>query len=120
MNKDLVKPARTIVIEPTRLDYSGASVFGPTVLLFQRGDTRPCIYHPALAEVISDKLDAIGYRPDVDYIVLAGQTLLVNVATSLIAARYGRFRALAFNSHDDSRGYEPVVLGRPLVADAVR
>lgn len=103
--------SRSFLVEETTLDVSGAKQHGRLVLLFPPGRYRPSVWEPTFAQAAISRLEAEGFDPEHDFIVLTGQQLTLVALVAAVVARYGKFRALAFNAHGSVRDYEQITMG---------
>ena len=96
-----MKP-RAILLEPVNrdIDISTAAVHGEIVFLFNRGDNKPNIFDDRFQDAIDERLTAIDYDPDRDYIVASGQLIAILTMVGLLTAAYGEIRVLVFSASD--------------------
>ena len=93
--------ARAILLESTRVDTSGAEVYGDVVELFDREHRRPTAWLPdEIGLALENRLAEIGYNPNCDMIIVSGSTALLTVAVAWLGCRFGRFDALIFDTRD--------------------
>jgi hypothetical protein len=99
---------RTVFLEPVaaNLDTSSARRFGLPIILFPDGLIEP-IDSGFRAKVI-DKLDAIGYNPETDYLVISGRLSKVCLAWATVADTYEGVAYLVYSER--TKGYEKVRL----------
>ena len=90
--------ARVFALEPCRQDISSARKFGRITYLFERDGDRSSIWAPEFPREIVQKLDALGFEPDVDFFVVAGQMVPLVIAISSIVATYGATNVLFYSS----------------------
>ena len=96
---------RVFVIEPPRneLDINKASTFGNIAYLFDRDIRRHSVFKSkAFGADLLQRLEAVQYNPDQDYICIAGSMVTVCVSVIVIAQRYDAFTVLLFNSINDA------------------
>ena len=103
---------RCIVFEP----YNGVDIEKPiedfggkTFYLFNTDIHRPSMTDDKLNDAVADRLKAIDYDPDADYIVASGNTIAVAILCAVAASDYGQFNALVY----DKRGseYRRMIMG---------
>lgn len=111
MQSSTNRPQRAFLLEETDLDTTGASAFGNVEVLFTQAVYRPSIWSDEFAERVLERLKEVRFDPEHDYIVLTGQVVPLVKATTAIIEAYGYCKALAFDTRDRSRRYEPVSLG---------
>jgi hypothetical protein len=97
-----------ILPEPPKkeaVDMSTAETYGQLVTVFETapGGRRvagtPTTFDPdKYARILLEKLDAVRYDPDLDFILLVGGSLAVGITMAAVSARYGRMRLLVYNS----------------------
>lgn len=104
--------SRVFIIEPVRgdIDIAPARRFGEVVTVFPKN--RPSIWTPLFGKLLHEKLETLKYDPLVDYIAMSGTMMALIVVSAAIAGKYGRFRALTYNTKTDVRDYEPMMLGK--------
>ncbi len=101
---------KIFVIEPTRHDISPAAIYGTLVYLFAPDMHRSSIWSNAFRDEIFERLDALEFNPDVDYILAAGNQIPLLVLVGGIVARYNHCNILAFNA--SARQYIPLTVGK--------
>ena len=102
---------RIFVFEPTRLNIENARTYGEFVYIFgsATSDHRASIWSPKFREQIIDRLTALAFDPEQDYILLAGNSVPLHIVVAALVAEYSSISAIAFNAQ--SRTYVPIELG---------
>lgn len=104
--------SRVFIIERSKHNVSTANAFGALVTLFPRTGDRPSIWRSTeCASRVIAELRRYRFDPQQDFILLCGSQIMLSIVVAVVAVEYGQFTALAFNTHDDVRDYEPVILG---------
>jgi hypothetical protein len=94
------KKARCFVLDQYRMvehDKDKIAVHGEPVFLLTRLDHRPSMWVDDFCTVVLEKLQAHDYDPENDYFVVAGSTVAVTKAITIIVRAYGGAKVLFYD-----------------------
>jgi len=101
--------AKAWVIEPTKVDVRQAEAYGSITYVFDKGETRVSIWDVMFTDSVLDALDAKGFNPVRDYIVVTGNMVTLTLAITAMVSTYGSIRALLYSATE--RAYVLRLLG---------
>lgn len=85
------------------------TIGGMLVYLFDASHTRPYLFSEDLTQAIENRLTELGFNPDRHRIILSGNLVSVAALVSVVAADYGYFTALAFDTK--IKAYREMIMG---------
>lgn len=91
------RPRALFVVESPRFNVASAVEFGEIVYLFKDGQLNP-LHTDNTIKSIRTALQRIDYDPDVDFVVMAGSSLLLALYFATVAQEWGFVRALMFDA----------------------
>lgn len=101
---------RVFFLEPLRHDSSHAEVYGEPVYLFEADESRPSIWSKDLCRQAVDRLQSSGFRPNIDYLMVAGALPALSQLLLRLGRVYDSLNMLLFNS--STREYDSVVFSQ--------
>jgi hypothetical protein len=104
--------SRVFVLEldNCRHDVADAERYGRLETIFARGERRGGMWSEEFPREVIKRLVELDFKPSSDYIVAAGNTVALHVATCAMVSYYGPFRMLFWSAAD--RRYVTREVGR--------
>jgi hypothetical protein len=104
-------PNKAVILEPFKLDTSGAAAFGEIKYIYQNGEERPSIWLDEFCSDVMDRLAAMMFDPSRDVFVFAGQLIPMTRIAAALVVEYGEVQALFWSA--TNRSYEIITIGEP-------